>query len=163
MVCSIPSLASSRARWICTTALVMEGPIEKDESPSHSSGPKEQPPNIPRHFVWRLNGGRQSSSQVSNSTRGGHMAVEIPVLRSVFDPWRLKEHDEDDGCEGCKKMDETRTMTSSLESLLTLDSDSEFKVSSIRSHSLPFHEFHTLGCPSTKTRQAPFLSPVFLG
>ncbi len=34
------------------------------------------------------------------------MTIGVPVLRDAFDPWRSKDHDEDDGCEGCRKMDE---------------------------------------------------------
>ena len=53
--------------------------------------------------------------------------VEFPVLRDAFDPWRSKDHDENDGCEGCKKMDESKLMSSSHDSLPMLETDSKHK------------------------------------
>ena len=53
--------------------------------------------------------------------------VEFPVLRDAFDPWRSKDHDENDGCEGCKKMDESKLMSSSHDSLPLLETDSKHK------------------------------------
>ncbi|KAK4452636.1 hypothetical protein QBC34DRAFT_397956, partial [Podospora aff. communis PSN243] len=77
-----------------------------------SSSPNPRP--IPRNFIWRLHGGRSSSSTSLTETlteggdRGG-MAVEVPALRDSFDPWGQHEKEEDDGrCKGCSKIAKAR-------------------------------------------------------
>ncbi|KAK0707846.1 hypothetical protein B0H67DRAFT_647983 [Lasiosphaeris hirsuta] len=71
----------------------------------------QHPRPIPRNFVWRLHGGRRSSSTSLPETEGD-MAVEVPALRESFDPWGHHEnHDkeEEDGrCKGCSKISKAR-------------------------------------------------------
>ncbi|GAB1315580.1 hypothetical protein MFIFM68171_05790 [Madurella fahalii] len=67
---------------------------------------------IPKNFVWRLDGGRRSSSASLSDIRGD-MAVDVPVLRETFDPWSHDEHEEDDDgqegrCKGCTKISKAR-------------------------------------------------------
>ncbi|KAK0644068.1 hypothetical protein B0T16DRAFT_192701 [Cercophora newfieldiana] len=69
---------------------------------------------IPRNFVWRLHGGRSSSSTSLTETLaeggdGGEMAVDVPALRDSFDPWGQHEKEQDDGrCKGCSKIAKAR-------------------------------------------------------
>jgi len=78
-----------------------------------SSSPRNNRP-IPRNFVWRLHGGRSSSSNslTETLTEGGDkgdMAVDVPALRDSFDPWGQHEKEEDDGrCKGCSKIARAR-------------------------------------------------------
>jgi hypothetical protein len=70
----------------------------------------------PQNIVWRLAGGRRTSSTGSaNETVDGDMAVDVPVLRACFDPWRRDQpeddHDGPDGrCQGCSKISKARAV-----------------------------------------------------
>ncbi|KAK4185784.1 hypothetical protein QBC35DRAFT_502947 [Podospora australis] len=86
-------------------------------------------PVIPRNFVWRLGGGRRSSTTSLGETRGDDMAVGVPVLRETFDPWHrhdihyydeknnnLNDTSSQDGkpCIGCIKISQARAAAAAL-------------------------------------------------
>lgn len=75
----------------------------------------------PQNFVWRRGASRrQLSSSSTASTDDGDMAVDVPVLRECFDPWRRDRPDEDghDGqagrCQGCDKISRARAAAAAI-------------------------------------------------
>ena len=71
---------------------------------------------IPKNFVWRLQGGRRSSSTSltkpkAQAPKRQDMAVDVPVLRDSFDPWNQHQRDEDGGCKGCSKISKAKAVT----------------------------------------------------
>ncbi|KAK3361673.1 hypothetical protein B0T24DRAFT_112857 [Lasiosphaeria ovina] len=72
--------------------------------------------SIPPHFVWRLHGGRRSSTTSLTETPEatgravGDMAVDVPVLRDSFDPWGSHEKEDDDNgrCKACARISRAR-------------------------------------------------------
>ncbi|KAK3941409.1 hypothetical protein QBC46DRAFT_382634 [Diplogelasinospora grovesii] len=63
---------------------------------------------VPSNFVWRLHGGRRSSS--TNSIEFGDMAVDVPVPRGSFDPWNQQVKEENGRCKGCAKISKARAV-----------------------------------------------------
>ncbi len=94
-----------------------------------SSFPRTSRP-IPRNFVWRLHGGRRSSSTSptkSAEPEGGEkeMAVDliVPALRDSFDPWghhhEREEAEEDERCKGCSKILKARAAAAAAAAAVT--------------------------------------------
>ncbi|KAH6618232.1 hypothetical protein B0J18DRAFT_274452 [Chaetomium sp. MPI-SDFR-AT-0129] len=84
-------------------------------------------PLAPQNFVWRRAASNRptSSSSTAESVPAdeGDMAVDVPVLRECFDPWRRDRSDEDDGqagrCEGCDKISRARAAAAAIAAVST--------------------------------------------
>ncbi|KAK3380958.1 hypothetical protein B0H63DRAFT_523696 [Podospora didyma] len=93
-------------------------------SPSSPSSPTRP---IPKSFIWRLYGGRSSSSSNSlplteapnvNDVNDMAVMVDVPVLRDSFDPWGHHHHEkdlsDDEQCKGCSRIARARAAMAHL-------------------------------------------------
>lgn len=108
-----PSLQKMEEAGACGDSLDKLIQRETVSSPSTVTRP------IPRNFVWRLHGGRRSSSTspTESTSEQGDMAVavEVPTLRDSFDPWGAHEKEEEDGrCKGCSKILKARAAAAAV-------------------------------------------------
>lgn len=84
------------------------------ELPVQNQDDSDPPRLAPQNFVWRL--ARRSPSVSSDDlVVEGEMAVDVPVLRECFDPWRHDRLEETgDGsegrCRGCSKIPKARVI-----------------------------------------------------
>lgn len=119
MVHATPDLASfdSSAEMPCTMRAPGPGKMKTGQAvqSSDSISPAPSPPKarpIPRNFVWRLGGGRRSSSSTTEAEieeRDMAVAVDVPALRVSFDPWGQQQREEEnERCKGCTKISRAR-------------------------------------------------------
>lgn len=119
MVHATPDLASfdSSAEIPCTMRAPGPGRMKTGQAvQSSDSSPAPSPPKarpIPPNFVWRLGGGRRSSSSTTEAEieeRDMAVAVDVPALRVSFDPWgqQQQREEENERCKGCTKISKAR-------------------------------------------------------